>query len=164
MQIQKASPLFWPQILQIYDKARAFMAQSGNPHQWVGGYPSRQVLQQDLQKGHLYICTNGAQVAAVFCFRPGPDPTYAHIEKGHWLNDLPYYVVHRLAVAEHGKGAGSFCLRWCLQQSPSLRVDTHKDNIPMQKLILKSGFVYCGIIYTDNGSARLAYQHTLPTN
>lgn len=164
MQIQKASPLLWPQILPLYDQARAFMAQNGNPNQWINGYPSPQILQQDLQQGHLYVCLDGAHLAAAFCFRPGPDDTYKHIEKGSWLNDLPYFVVHRLAVARHGQGIGSFCLHWCLQQSPNLRVDTHKDNIPMQKVILKNGFVYCGIIYTHNGSARLAYQHTPKTN
>lgn len=159
MQIQKASPLFWPQLLQLYAQARTFMAQNGNPYQWVNGYPSRTVLLQDIQQGHLYVCMDGTRVAAAFCFRPGPDPTYRHIEKGRWLNELPYYVVHRLAVAEPGRGTGAFCLRWCLQQNPNLRADTHQDNLPMQKLILKSGFVYCGIIYTRDGSARLAYQH-----
>ena len=30
----------------------------------------------------------------------------------------------------------------------------------MQKLILRYGFTYCGIIYTDDGTQRLAYQIT----
>ena len=164
MQIQKATPSLWPQILPIYEKARAFMAQNGNPNQWINGYPSAQVLNQDMQKGHLYVCMEKTQVAAVFCFRPGPDPTYLHIENGHWLDEQPYYVIHRLAVAQPGQGVASFCVRCCLAAQANLRADTHKDNIPMQKVLLKNGFVYCGIIYTDNGSARLAYQTPPKTN
>ena len=38
-----------------------------------------------------------------------------------------------------------------------LRIDTHKDNIPMQKALEKNGFGRCGMIYTDDGSQRIAY-------
>lgn len=43
----------------------------------------------------------------------------------------------------------------------SIRVDTHRDNISMQKMLLKNGFKYCGIIYLKDGSERLAYDKLL---
>ena len=40
----------------------------------------------------------------------------------------------------------------------NLRADTHADNAVMQRLLEGAGFVRCGIIYTDDGMPRLAYQ------
>jgi RimJ/RimL family protein N-acetyltransferase len=39
-----------------------------------------------------------------------------------------------------------------------LRADTHADNKPVQHLLLKHGFRYCGIIRVTDGSKRFAYQ------
>ena len=47
---------------------------------------------------------------------------------------------------------------WCFAQYPNLRIDTHRDNHPMRNAIRKFGFTYCGIIWTDDGTERLAFQ------
>ena len=39
-----------------------------------------------------------------------------------------------------------------------LRIDTHRDNRIMQRLIEKHGFTYCGIIWLEDGTERLAYE------
>ena len=41
-----------------------------------------------------------------------------------------------------------------------LRIDTHEKNLVMQNLVKKTGFSYCGIIYVDDGTKRLAYEKT----
>ena len=57
------------------------------------------------------------------------------------------------------KGTASLCIEWCLKESGGdLRIDTHRDNIPMQKLLEKNGFVQCGIIHLSNGDERIAYE------
>ena len=43
----------------------------------------------------------------------------------------------------------------------NVRADTHKDNITMQNMLAKNGFVPCGIIHVENGSERIAYQYTM---
>ena len=53
---------------------------------------------------------------------------------------------------------GDICLDWCAKQHPNLRADTHKDNIIMQNLLTRNGFIRCGIVYVSNGTARIAYQ------
>ena len=161
MHIQKASFKHLPQITPVYEQARQFMSANGNGKQWINGYPSEEILRRDIMEGNLYLCVHQYKLAAVFCFKLGDDPTYAAI-KGQWLREEKYAVIHRLAVVQHGRGIASFCIRWCLQQWPDLRIDTHADNIPMQKTLLKNGFVYCGIIYTDNGTERRAYQNAAP--
>lgn len=83
---------------------------------------------------------------------------YAIIEDGAWLNDDPYYVIHRIASDGSHKGIGDICLNWCAKQYPSLRADTHKDNIIMQNLLVRNEFIRCGTVYVSNGTPRIAYQ------
>lgn len=146
------------QVMAIYARARAFMAEHGNPNQWGQTNPPIEKVVNDIQTGRSYVCVDGDEIAAVFYYAQEVDPTYHVIEGGAWPNDRPYGVVHRIASAGTVKGAGAFCLNWAFGQCQNLRIDTHEDNIVMQNLLKKLGFVYCGIIYIADGSERLAYQ------
>ena len=42
-------------LLELYAGARDYMRRSGNPNQWEEGYPSRAILEQDLNRGSLYV-------------------------------------------------------------------------------------------------------------
>ena len=106
----------------------------------------------------LKTCQLATLVFAAFALIPGEDPTYVRIEAGAWPDDAPYATIHRLAADGTGRGVTGAVIAWCAAQSPVLRADTHADNAPMQHLLEKHGFVRCGIIYTDDGTPRLAYQ------
>ena len=54
-EIEKARPEDLPAILVIYAGARAFMAKTSNPNQWKGSHPSRELLEQDIREGNLYV-------------------------------------------------------------------------------------------------------------
>lgn len=145
--------------MDIYAIAKQFMASTGNGGQWVGGYPSRELITQDIEDGHSYVCVgDDNRVESVFYFRIGEDPTYLRIDNGHWLIDAPYGVIHRLAGSGQVKGLATRCFDWCYAQCPNLRVDTHRNNLVMQHILEQYGFVRCGIIYTDDGTERIAYQ------
>jgi RimJ/RimL family protein N-acetyltransferase len=55
------------------------------------------------------------------------------------------------------KGAASYCLDWVYTQFPNIRMDTYKDNIPMQKLLEKCGFQYCGSFERLGADKWMAY-------
>ena len=158
MQIRKAENYDLEAILNLYQMAREFMAAHGNPGQWGSTYPPVEQVERDIASGNLYVCCDGEKTAAVFYFAPGPDETYHKIYEGEWLDDPPYAVVHRVASPSVIKGAAGFCLDWCFEQFPNLRIDTHQDNLPMQNLLKKKGFRFCGKIFLANGSPRLAFQ------
>lgn len=145
-------------LIKLYDHARAFMTEHGNPNQWGGTYPERGTVERDIRSGHSYVCENQSEIVAAFYFLEGEDGTYREIHGGQWLDDDPYGVVHRIASEGTTKGAASFCLDWALQQCGNVRIDTHRDNLVMQNLLKKNGFLYCGIIYVEDGTERLAYQ------
>lgn len=145
-------------IMKIYDRARALMAESGNPSQWGDNYPSREMIEKDIQSNRLFVYTVNGQMEAVFAFILGQDPTYAVIEDGAWLSDCPYGTIHRLASAGLHPHAADAVIAWCQERCESLRADTHAANKAMQHILEKNGFVRCGIIHVANGSPRIAYQ------
>ncbi len=158
MEIRKTRIEELNQVMAIYAHARQFMAETGNPNQWGNMKPKREWIEADIIQGNSYVCVEDDKIAAVFFYKYGEDPTYVKIYDGAWVNDKPYGVVHRIASAGTVKGAGSFCLNWAYEQCCNLKIDTHRDNIVMQNTLKKNGFVYCGIIYLEDGDERIAYQ------
>ena len=158
MIIRKTKEADLPAIGEIYERAKRFMRECGNPNQWNGSRPSAESAREDMERGVGYVCEDDGRILAVFMFSTEPDPTYAKIYDGAWLSDAPYGVIHRIAVAEQGQGIMDFCVNYCASVCASLRIDTHRDNAPMQRALLKRGFRYCGIIYLESGDERLAYQ------
>lgn len=162
LRVRPSTPADLPVLMDLYDRGRGIMRRSGNLRQWTGGYPSEEVVMNDIRRGNSYLCLDEAGLAVgAFAFIPGADPTYARIYEGRWLDDTrPYATIHRLASREDAKGVAAACLDWCYAQVPNLRADTHRDNRIMQHILLKHGFRYCGIIHLLNGDERLAYQKT----
>ncbi len=143
---------------EIYDKAREYMRTSGNVEQWSGSYPGEADILEGIADGTSYVCEDGDEIVATFYFKVGEDPTYKVIYDGEWKNSHEYAAIHRIAVKHHGRGIADFCYNECFRMYSNLKIDTHRDNIPMQKSLKKNGFEYCGIIYLQNGEERLAYQ------
>jgi len=160
MEITKADLSDIKEILDIYSDARAFMRAAGNMEQWSGGYPSEDTVREDISLERLYVCRDNGSILCVFCYFEGIDPTYVNIYEGEWLNSLPYGVIHRIAAAanSHGRNIAGYCFEYCFSRCGNLKIDTHRDNIPMQKALAKNGFERCGIIYLANGDERIAFQ------
>lgn len=162
MQIRKTTEADLPRVMEIYARARRFMAEHGNPLQWgPTNWPPEALIRQDIQNGKSYVCTDENEIAAVFFYDFGPDiePTYRKIEDGGWSDGSPYGVVHRIASAGTRKGAGAFCIQWAFSQCGHLRMDTHGDNVVMQSLLTKLEFQKCGIIYVEEDNyPRFAYE------
>ncbi|SDC13733.1 Acetyltransferase (GNAT) family protein [Terribacillus halophilus] len=96
------------------------------------------------------------------------EPSYDSIYEGQWLSNNKYATIHRVAVSNTHKGLGlsteiiKYIEDLCIDHDVhSIKVDTHKENIPMQKTLKKNGFEYCGIIYVDSSSERLAFEKLL---
>lgn len=146
------------EIMALYEQARGYMAENGNPGQWINGYPAREDVEKDMNRNVLYICESANGTEGVFMFDIGEEPNYRKIEDGSWLNEEPYGFLHRIASAGRKKGVASFCVQWCLNRCGNMRGDTHKDNKSMQRVFEKNGFIPCGTVYMEDGTPRIAYQ------
>lgn len=151
-----------PLLLQLANDAKLIMRQSGNPSQWGDDYPSAEVFENDINHDCSYLVEDGLSAVGTFAFIPSPEPTYANIYNGSWIEDTqPYFVVHRIASTPVSHGVMKAILDFCFSKINNIRIDTHRDNVIMQHLLSKHGFTYCGIIYLANGDERLAYQKVL---
>ncbi len=156
-------------MLEIYAHARQFMAEHGNPRQWgATGWPPEWLLRQDIGDGHSYVCEAEGRVVGTFFYACGPhiEPAYETIVDGRWIGEEvlgeagnTYGVIHRIASDGSKKGTGGFCIQWAYRQCGHLRVDTHRDNLVMQNLMKKLGFVPCGTIYVEeDNDPRIAFE------
>ena len=162
MAIRKATVADLDTLLEIYAIAREFMASYGNTHQWQEGYPSRKILMRDLEADRLFVDEIHGEIEGCFVFFIGEDPSYLQID-GAWLNQDPYGVVHRIASRRRIPHIGEKMMQYCIDQVDTMRIDTHKDNVPMQHCIAKHGYTYCGVVYmvSGDGSPRDAFQKIL---
>lgn len=148
-----------PEIMQVMAAAKQIMRQSGNMHQWGEGYPSESVIETDIEKRGGYVIEEAGKIVGYFAYLQSPEPTYATIYEGKWLDDeKPYHVVHRIASYPEVRGIFSCIIDFCFSHDTNIRIDTHRDNKIMQHNLQKHGFSYCGIIYLLSGDERLAYQ------
>lgn len=158
--IRKAAEADLAEILSIYAYARDFMVRTGNPKQWAeNGYPAQTLLEEDIAKGELYVMEKADSICGVFAFPIGPDPTYEVIREGAWLTDSKSYgTIHRVAGNGRAHGLLRACVEFGFTLTDVIRIDTHEDNLIMQRQIKKCGFACCGIIYAADGTPRLAYE------
>ena len=146
-------------IMQVLDAAKQVMRNARNENQWINGYPTVDAVLSDIERQGGMVVEDDGVVVAYFAFLPSPEPTYAAIYEGQWIDDtLPYHVVHRMGGVPTARGIFASAMDYCFGHDPNIRVDTHRDNKIMQHLFTKHGFRYCGIIYLLNGDERLAYQ------
>ena len=156
-----------PAVLALYRQGSAYLEDAGVP-QWLNGYPGLDNLRADMAAGGSYVLEQDGRIAGTCFLSLEPDPNYAVIENGAWLNDRPYVTIHRIAVDGICKkrGIASSIVR-CAEQIArengcvSLRVDTHEINMPMQGMLRKNGFQFCGTIYLPDGAPRFAYEKPL---
>ena len=157
--IQQATIADLPTILNLRDQAREIMRSYGNTFQWPDGYPREEMFVKDIEQGYSYVMMDDSgEIVGTFALIPGPDITYKVIYDGQWLDDEPYYVIHRIASTPNSHGVLDAVLDYCESTAPNIRIDTHEANIIMRKGLEKHEYQYCGIIHRLNGDERWAFQ------
>ena len=147
--------------MEIYAYARKIMKDNGNATQWGNNRPDIATIQKDIEQQQLYVVEQQNAIHAVFAFVLGEDPTYRVIKDGQWQDNSEYGTIHRVASNGTIRGIFDLIMQFCEQKIKHIRIDTHKDNLPMQRSLTKNGFEYCGIIYLADGDERFAYEKIL---
>ena len=164
MVIRPATPADLPALRPVFEAAKGIMRADGNLTQWAApGFPDDTLLLRDITRGGGFVIESvipseaKESLVAYFALLPSPEPTYDRID-GAWLTDAPYGVIHRMASYPDVHGIFSAVLDYAAARYTHLRIDTHRDNHIMQHLIEKHNFTYCGIIWLEDGTERLAYE------
>ncbi len=166
MKIRKTEERDLPAIQKLYDDARAALKAQGVDQWQTGDYPSAEDARLDMEHGVGYVLEDNGEILAVACLAFGREPTYAVIRQGCWGSDPEEYgFLHRIAVAPKAKGKGAAgkmfdeLKRQARERGVTvIRGDTHRDNLPMQRVMAKNGLAFRGIIQVEDGSERLAFE------
>jgi len=168
LEFRKAVEADIDNIMNIIRQAQIYFKENGID-QWQNGYPNYEIIKRDIdnQYGYVLLKDNGivGTVALIF----DGEKSYESIYGGSWMSsEEKYATIHRIAVHPRykGLGLGSVIIKKieeiCFNRRiNSIRVDTHEDNISMQRLLYKNGFKFCGTIYLEDGSSRLAFEKLL---
>lgn len=169
MTIQKSTMQQLDTLMNLFAEARTTIAALGID-QWQDGYPSAEVIKEDIASEQSYAVTIDGELIGTFVLLFHGEPTYDTVYDGKWLTDdsAGYTAVHRVAVSvkKRGSGVSGAILDFAAARArehghASLRIDTHEGNVVMRRMLTKSGFVHCGTIYLQSGAKRVAYEKIL---
>ena len=167
MEFRKAVETDVDSIMKIIKQAQDYFKEKGI-NQWQNNYPNVEVISNDVAEKNSYVLLKNNEVVATAVVSFKGEKTYESIYEGEWISNKEYAVVHRIAVDNNHKGLGlsSQIIKnveeLCVEKGvSSIKVDTHEENLSMQKLLRKNKFEYCGIIYLEDSSPRIAFEKIL---
>ena len=166
---RKAVPDDLPGMLTLVGQAQAYIATLGID-QWQDGYPSEDILAEDIRLGHIYVYDDDGSIASISVLTEQPEPVYDTLE-GEWQSGEPYLTIHRMALddAHRHSGLATKILEQAVAMAKSMnlsavRADTHRGNAVMRRFLEKSGFVERGLVTyaTKAGDPlRVAYERLI---
>jgi GNAT superfamily N-acetyltransferase len=167
MEFRKAAESDVKRIMAIINQAQAYFKAHGID-QWQDNYPDPKTIQGDIFSQNGYVLLRDDIIVGTVAVSFDGEKSYDSIYCGKWISNDKYAVIHRIAVDDNYKGLGlSSVIIKNIEEIGlgrglhSIKVDTHKMNASMQRLLLKNGFRYCGVIYLKDGSERIAFEKIL---
>jgi len=167
MEFRKAVESDINNIMNIIKQAQDYFKEHGI-NQWQDNYPNFEIVRNDIVNKNGFVLLKDDNVVGTVAVSFSGEKNYNSIYNGEWLSNHEYAVIHRIAIDSNYKGLelSSSIIKnieeICLNKGVhSIKVDTHKDNLSMQKMLLKNGFQYCGIIYLEDKSERIAFEKIL---
>ena len=168
MEIRRARREDLDEVMDIIGEAQAYFKDQAIP-QWQNNYPNRESILKDMELESYYIMEEDGRILAGMAALEGREITYGEIFQGQWLTEGDSYMTfHRVAVAQDQKGRGLAGQLLAFGEDlartrglKSLRIDTHRSNQSMRRLVEKNGFNYCGLVYMLDGGERLAFEKLL---
>lgn len=155
--IRKPKLIELNQIDELAIKVRKHMLSEGLK-QWPSDYPNYDNFLDDFNNDAIYVFLEGNQIVASITILPDNEIPYKELK---W-NREKALVIHRILVDPIyqkkyiGKSLFEFTINLAKENGyESIKVDTHPDNIKMQGLIKKMGFIYIGFL---NSIYRMAFE------
>lgn len=151
-------PIIWTILQQAILRRK-----NDGSDQWQDGYPNLAVIEKDIKDGHGHVLLEAENIIGYCAIIINDEPAYLKID-GSWLTNTDFVVFHRVAISNEYLGRNlskkmiDFIENYATSVNiKSLKADTNYDNFAMMKILEKSGFQFCGIVFF-RGSQRRAYE------
>ena len=140
--------------------------------QWQGDYPTPEAFVDAINEKECFAVMYGTRLAGFFCLTEKPEADYDSLTDGRWHGEGKYCTLHRAAVAAEFRGTGLSDMLFKFAEdlardkaAECMRIDTHRKNKAMQKLLKRSGYTYRGnvLVSSEPGHdpARQAFEKKL---
>jgi len=151
MDIQLAQPDQAAALFQILLNCRQELDRKGI-YQWTDHYPTRAIVENDIQLRHLYCMRLQEQYLGLVCINEEQDAAYTSV---HWhMNSGKILVVHRLAVnpASQGQGIASKLMDFAENYArtngyASVRLDAFSENKQVLKFYESRKYIKRGEVF-----------------
>lgn len=167
MRLRKSRENDLKYIIEIINEAKEFLKES-KIDQWQQGYPNEEVILKDIENQHSYVLEDDNKIIGTVALSFDGEETYDLIYDGKWISNNEYAVIHRIAASKkcNIKGIGTEIIKniekICKDKGiKSIKIDTHEENLVMQKLLNKNDFKYCGVIYLEDKAKRVAFEKVI---
>lgn len=167
MELRKSRKDDLKYIIEIINEAKEFLRES-KIDQWQQGYPNEEVILRDIENQHAYVLEDNNKIIGTVALAFDKEKTYDLIYDGKWISNNEYAVIHRIAASRRYniKGTGTEIIKSiekiCKDKGiKSIKIDTHEENLVMQKLLNKNDFKYCGVIYLEDKAKRVAFEKVI---
>ena len=170
MKVELANKIDINELMEIYKFARTHMIDEGNITQWDNMQVFLEELIHYIDNKVLYKVIKNDEIVGCFAYIFGIDKAYNIIE-GSWLNKEEYITIHKIMSKYQRQGIATFMIEYIKNKVindnlRNIKIDTHINNISMNKFLIHSNFKYCGVIslngdFSDEYYLRNAYQLTL---
>jgi len=159
--IVKASILDLEQLYVITKSCAKHMIEN-DIFQWNENYPSKEVLQKDIELLQIWKLEENKVIVAIIVLTEIEDEEYNEVK---WLTkNYKNLYIHRLAVHPNFQGQGyaqklmAFAENYASENSyKSIRLDTFSKNIRNQKFYKKRNYKKLETIYFPNQSEHPFY-------
>lgn len=165
-------------IEKMLQRARAYMGEVLKLTQWQGDYPARRDFAEDITLSRAYVlCDEDDIPIAAAMVHTEREAAYDAMTDGNgefsgvWQYPAESAAsVHRFVVSREisGHGVGTAFMREIFGHLKnngvrSVRIDTHRANKPMRRMLEKCGFRAVGIVLVNEPSdpERIAYEYAL---
>jgi len=168
MKIEKASNIDLEKMYAITKSCGKQMIENGI-FQWNELYPSKEVLQKDIELQQIWKLTNSNSVVGIIVLTEIEDKEYKNVE---WLTEnIKNLYIHRLAVAPkfQGKGCAQALMNFAEDYAKennykSVRLDTFSQNKRNQHFYEQRNYTRLESIYFPSQSAFPFYCYELILN
>ncbi|WP_252226746.1 MULTISPECIES: GNAT family N-acetyltransferase [unclassified Clostridium] len=167
MELKKSIEEDISNIMKVINEAQIYFKEQ-KINQWQNNYPNIDTIKEDIKNDYSYVFLKDKQIVATVAISFDGEKSYDTICDGKWISNCKYAVIHRMAVNNMYKGEGIASKiiknieKICLNKDiHSIKIDTHIENKPMQNLLKKNNFQYCGIIYLEDKSERIAFEKVI---
>lgn len=155
------------EVMKIINEGKVLL-KNNSVNQWQNGYPNEDVILRDILNDESYVLEHNNEIIGTTALSFRGEKTYDKIYEGKWLSNGEYAVVHRIAACKIDgiKSVGTEILKevekiCLLRNIKNIKIDTHEDNKIMQRLLSKNNYKYCGVIYLEDGSKRIAFEKVI---